>query len=463
MDLCKKISWHQGMFLQPQHFQLWDSYHEAQLKALMKLTQDHFWGSENIVIDPSALQAQQLNISSGTVVFKSGTVVEIGKNAILATRSFVNSWENRSQPLKIYLGIRKITPYAANVTTVKSWQDIHSVQTRYAALEQPDEIKDSYYSGPQAFVKTQRLVLQLLWAHELPDSGDFEVIEIAQIKQNKAQIIGDSNYIPPCLSIKSNQHLHDLIKGLRDNLYARAKQLDVYKLQTATQDNIAMTRQWFNVLALQVFNRYMLAISHMLMVDRVTPARCFQLLLQLVGELTTFNQNDSLFSHSIDQNQYFIAYRHEALMEIFSEIKNTILRLCDNITFVPHQFFTLDHVDDLFVADLPGNIFTPRTSYYLRIYSEENINQLQTINFKTAFKIGASVSIKTIVERSLSGIPFEILDTSPPGVPKDDICIYCQLDSTVDQWRSIVASHSISVFWEHPIKGTKIDFITMRS
>ena len=321
----------------------------------------------------------------------------------------------------------------------------------------------TYYLGPDAFVKQQLFVLQLLWAHELPEAVDFEVIPIAQVIQHGDKIVLDANYIPPCLSLKSNQCLNHLVKDLRDDLYARAKQLDVYKLQTATQDNIVMTRQWFNLLALQVFNRYISAISHMLVVDRVTPAACFQLLLQLIGELTTFNQHDSLFSHSIDQSQYFIAYQHEALTEIFAQIKNTIFTLCDNITFVPHQFFTLDYVDDLFAADLPSNIFTPRTSYYLRIHSDENPNQLQNANFSEAFKIGSSVSIKTIIERSLSGIPFEILDTSPPGVPKDAICVYCRLNPTVDQWRSIVTSHSISVFWEHPIKGTKIDFVTVRS
>ena len=397
------------------------------------------------------------------MVFKSGTLVEIGKNAILVPRSFIDSWGNRSQPLKIYVGVRKINAYGPNVTTLKNFHDIKSAQTRYAALEQPDEVKDRYYVGPDAFVKKQLFVLQLLWANELPEAVDFEVIQIAQIIQLGDKIMLDTSYIPPCLSLKSNQGLHHVVKDLRDDLYARAKQLDVYKLQTATQDNVVMTRQWFNLLALQVFNRYILAISHMLVVDRVTPAACFQLLLQLVGELTTFNQNDSLFSHSIDQNQYFIGYQHEALTEIFAQIKNTIFTLCDNITFTPHQFLTLDYVDALFSADLPSNIFTPRTSYYLRIHSEENPNQLQNTTFSEAFKIGSSVSIKTIIERSLSGIPFEVLETSPSGVPRDSVSVYCRLDPTVDQWRSIVASNAISVFWEHPIKGVKIDFVTMRS
>ena len=42
MDICKKISWHQGMFLQPQHFQLLDDYHESQLSQYTKLTHDNF-------------------------------------------------------------------------------------------------------------------------------------------------------------------------------------------------------------------------------------------------------------------------------------------------------------------------------------------------------------------------------------------------------------------------------------
>ena len=96
----KKLVGIKGCFCSRNIFSYWMIIMSPQFSQYTKLTHDNFWGSENIAIDGSALQDQQINISSGTIVFKSGTLVEIGKNSILVPRSFIDSWGNRSQPLK---------------------------------------------------------------------------------------------------------------------------------------------------------------------------------------------------------------------------------------------------------------------------------------------------------------------------------------------------------------------------
>ena len=464
MELYKQISWQQGLFLQPQHFQLLDVHHDFQRSQYIKLTHANCWGSERVIVDKTVLQDQQVNLLSGTILFKSGALINIGENGVIVPRSFAKSWENRSQPLKVYIGIKRFNQNGQNVTSLKDWGDIKSVQTRYAAFEQPELIKDYYYDGPDAYIKQQVFVVQILWGHELDETADFEFVQIAQIIQRGDKIILDAQFIPPCLSLKSYHQLNNLVKDLRDDLHARAKQLDLYKFPTAGQDNVAVTRHWFNLLALQVFNRYIPVLSHMLTVNPVTPADCFQVLLQIVGELKTFDQGETVVSNELsDRNKYFIEYKHEALTEVFDQIRRIIFKLCDNITFVPHQFFALDYINDLFSADLPSSIFTSRTSYYLRIHAEEGANQLSAIDFNSQLKVGSVVTINTIVERALSGIPFEVLDTAPAGVPKDSVCVYCRLDPTVEEWRSIVSSQSISVFWADPAEGAKIDFVSVRS
>ncbi len=463
MELFKQISWQQGLFLQPQHFQLIDAHHDFQRSNFTRLTHAYGWGSEKINIDKAALQEQQVKVVSGTILFKSGALVAIGENAVIAPRSFSKSWENRSKPLIVYLGVRRLDEHVQNVTTVKSLSDVKKVQTRYVALEQPELVKDMYHGGPDAHINQQLFVLQLIWSHELEESAEYELIQIGKVVQRGDKLILDSQFIPPCLSIRSYHQLNNLVKDLRDDLYARAKQLDLYKFPTAGQDNAAVTRQWFNLLALQVFNRYIPVISHLLVVELVTPAECFGVLLQLVGELKTFSQEESVTLGGKERDEYFIEYQHNNLTEIFDKIRRLIFKLCDNITFVPHQFFALDYINDVYTTDLPSSVFTPRTSYYLRIHAEENTQELSTVNFESQLKVGSVVSIDTIIERALSGIPIEMLDSAPAGVPKDSVCVYCRLDPTAEEWRSVVSSQSISVFWAEPIAGVSIDFVSVRS
>ncbi|TNF67222.1 MAG: type VI secretion system baseplate subunit TssK [Gammaproteobacteria bacterium] len=463
MELFKKVSWEQGLFLQPQHFQLVEAHYDLQQSYHTQLTHANCWGSEKIVIDKAALEDQQINIHSGTLLFKSGALITIGQNALIVPRAFNKSWQNRFQPLDVYIGIKRMSQHGLNVTTVKSWDEIHQVQSRYAALEQPELVKDYYYDGPDAYVKQQMYILQLIWGDEIEKASDFELIQVAKVVQKGDKIALDTQYIPPCLALKSYHRLNNLVKDLRDDLYARAKQLDIYKLPTAEEDDQRLSRLWLNLLALQVFNRYIPAISHLLVIDPVSPSDCFMVLLQLIGELKAFHQSEQSVLATEDESTYFIEYRHDHLTEVFDQAKELIFKLCDNITFVPHQFFALDYINDLYSADLPHTIFTPRTSYYLRVHAQENMQQLKATDFHMQLKIGSIISIETIVQRALSGIPLEVLDNAPAGVPKDSVCVYLRLDPTVEAWRSVVSSQSIAVFWAEPIDGVNIDFVSVRS
>ena len=44
MELPRPIFWGQGMFLQPQHFQQQDCYHEARLRRYMQWVSPFYWG-----------------------------------------------------------------------------------------------------------------------------------------------------------------------------------------------------------------------------------------------------------------------------------------------------------------------------------------------------------------------------------------------------------------------------------
>jgi type VI secretion system protein ImpJ len=56
MEPLRPIFWGQGMFLQPQHFQQQDGYHEARVRRYLHWLAPFAWGVKSLVIREAALQ-----------------------------------------------------------------------------------------------------------------------------------------------------------------------------------------------------------------------------------------------------------------------------------------------------------------------------------------------------------------------------------------------------------------------
>ncbi len=55
MDIQRPLYWHQGLFLQPQHFQLLDLFIQSLLTPFRQFMAPHFWGIGRIEIQRAGL------------------------------------------------------------------------------------------------------------------------------------------------------------------------------------------------------------------------------------------------------------------------------------------------------------------------------------------------------------------------------------------------------------------------
>ena len=73
MNDTKPVFWHQGLFLQPQHFQLSEKYQRSLLQPFQAYMQPHFWGVNGPGIEPfSALRQGRWKL----LYFHSGAEVD---------------------------------------------------------------------------------------------------------------------------------------------------------------------------------------------------------------------------------------------------------------------------------------------------------------------------------------------------------------------------------------------------
>jgi type VI secretion system protein ImpJ len=104
MDQLRPIFWGQGMFLQPQHFQQQDGYHEARLRCYLHWLLPFCWGVKTLAINETALRNFMFEIEPCELVTWGGTLVRfqgdaLPSNARIAPRSVEQALDPGGGPL----------------------------------------------------------------------------------------------------------------------------------------------------------------------------------------------------------------------------------------------------------------------------------------------------------------------------------------------------------------------------
>src|SRR5690606_32669846 len=117
MNPLQPIFWHQGLFLQPHHFQHNDRLVLYRQSRLMALTMPYAWGVVGMELDDAALVDQTVMFSRLTVLMRDGLLIEYPGNATVGRRRFDLAQLGAGRTL--YVGVRRIVPDQANVRVVE--------------------------------------------------------------------------------------------------------------------------------------------------------------------------------------------------------------------------------------------------------------------------------------------------------------------------------------------------------
>ena len=203
MENMKPVFWHQGIFLQPQHFQLSDQNQQYQTEPYRQLMQPHFWGVSQLELQTSSLEYRSCEIQSGEFLFPDGAYVKIANNAVVAPRSFEQAWLETDKPFTIYLGLKKQDQYEDNVTVVQNLSKVADVHTRFVSMANPEEVRDAYQQSPNAQVKTLQYVLRIIWETEKEGMEDYMMIPIAQVEMGEGSVQYAKEFIPSVISLNA--------------------------------------------------------------------------------------------------------------------------------------------------------------------------------------------------------------------------------------------------------------------
>lgn len=456
------IFWHQGLFLEPQHFQHQDAKLERALERHLALTTSWAWGFSALRLDESALQARSLGISHVAVRWRDGAFTEFPGNARVESRRFELT-DFAQGPRMAYLGLRRMMEDEVNVLRYENIEDAMQSHSRFAALADPVQVPDRYSDGAPGHVAVMDYVLRIFWEDEIEHLGDYELMPLARLEQDGEVVRPVPDFTPPCMALVAAPQLQRLLNELRDEIIGRARQLEVFKRPLASRDQEG-DAQVGTTLALSVLNRYGSQLNHLIEGPQTHPWVVYGALRQLVAELSTFTEYCDLLGETRDSQSLLMPYEHTDLGAAFDSARTLLLRLLNEITLGPEMFVRFERdgaADTLYRAELPGTFFGPRHRYYLMVRCALEPAQATELMMLEA-KLDTPDSIEMTVSRALPGIELIPLQTLPLGMPRRSGAAYFRVESQSALWEEVQAEGRLALFLPSPPGELRVELIVIK-
>jgi type VI secretion system protein ImpJ len=460
--LNQPLFWHQGLFLQPHHFQYQDAWTERLLARQVELTMPWCWGFGALEINETALAAREVVIDHMALRWRDGTLTEIPGNARIESRRF-ELVDFSQGPRTLYVGLRRPIEDQVNVRKYDNLDDAAQADARLVVPADPQEVPDRYASGPSGRVTLMTYVLRLFWEEEINDLSDYDVMPVARLEQDGEIVRLVPRFVPPCLNVAASKPLQHMMMELRDEVIGRARQLEVFKQPIANRSG--EDGQFAPMLALSVLNRYGPQITHLVETRQTHPWEIYGVLRQLAGELSTFSDFCDLLGETRDNQQLVRPYKHIDIGPAFMSVLDLIKRLLNEITIGPEMLVHFEQdggTGNLYRADMPATFFGPRHRYYLMARSASTEPKALSEAIMLEAKLGTPDQIETLVTRSLPGIEVMPLQTLPLGMPRRTGSAYFRIESLSETWDAVTRDGRLSLYLPDSPGDLRLELIVIK-
>lgn len=456
---CKPIFWHEGLFLQPHHFQWQDLFLQSLIEPLNRYIQPALWGTGRIAIQQEALSNFVFNVLSGEFRFRDLTHAVYPGNAVLESRNFEKAWKDKGRPFNVYIGIRKLSHTGRNVSDPSLYESFSMVPTRFTADGDGEHLPD-FYEGSEALpVERLRYVLKLLWEHEKNSIGDYEVIPIARLESRKGEVVLSHDFIPPVLSVFSSEALTHTLKSIYELITSTVNRLENSKNDRGVHTAEFGTKDMVFLLTLRTLNRFVLTLRHLLgKGGSVHPWSVYGVLCQLVAELSTFSSKVNLINVSVQNPYYLYDYDHEELSRCFKRVGSILGILMLDIAADPEYVAPFWHDGQNYIVELSAKLLQGAKRYYLAVETD-SAPDVVISELEGQAKMSSAKTLPLLVSQSLPGISIKHIPYPPPELPRRSMGIYFVLNHKSRLWQKVIAEQNIALSWTTHPDDAKIELM----
>lgn len=431
------VHWHEGLFLQPHHFQHLQRQVVMQAGVERRLAWSYPYGIVEAKLSGDAMENMLIRFDRLRVVMPSGIDVCFPENADLPALDIKRRFSASSQPFMVCLAVPLW--YATRGNTIEhAGEDDWQVKRIYrvAEVDHPDENTGEN----QKPIQVRRVNARLIFDDD--DRADIEVLPLLKISHATGEDIGlprqDGSFVPACLVLGGSPTLRDLVRDLAFQVEASRKELVVQITRGGFSIDTMRGVQFEQIMRLRTLNRFSARLPSLVAAPVTTPFEMYLELRELLGELAALHP---------DRDQFEIArYEHDNPSVAFQELSEKIRSLLRGAVAASFMKVTFEKEGELLVATLTDEQLTRPNEYFLGISTKGDPRALaKLVEDGDRFKLMA----KSMANQRIFGVKLAEERHPPLELPSSSGLHYFRLLRTESKrmWDRIGQEKELAIRW----------------
>ena len=445
----KKVIWKEGMFLQPQHFQLADRFSEKAMAAQWAFQSPFFFGIADLTVDNTALTNGVFALTSCSGIMPDGTVFSIPQeDDPPSARSFADHLSHEQQSCDVFLALPLTLEGRPSVDTSSSGS---GGQCRYKL--QNGTFVDEVSGTQKKQIEVAAYNFTVLFGGESLDN--YSALPIARLKRNaNGQIELQDDYVPPLVQLGGSQYLMGQLRSLLELLLAKSAALSQGRREGAGGKASFSSGEESAFRLLGAVNTYTPLLNHMHFEPRIHPFELFRLLTQFAGALTVFSTDVSL--------KDLTRYDHTKLGGTFGGLMKVVRSVLEADIDAGCMVILMEQVNPAtYVCKLPNEKLISVARFYLGVSAKAPEKEL-IIGVAQRIKMSSRDRLDVLISSAMPGLPLIHVAHPPEGLSTKPGFQYFALDQQSQFWRGMQSAGSIAMYFPNNFPELKLEMLALK-
>lgn len=434
-----QVSWHEGQFLRPHHFQAAERYSEE----LQRLTADWAvpanYGLRTFAYSHEALANRQFELQALEARMRDGTVVRLEageepERLNLASADLAAAFES-SDTVTVYVAVPVLKLGRPNVSAEQT------SETRYQ--EGPQLLADEHAGGNDQEIRVRHLNVQLRLSTQ--DLSGYEVLPLVRLKRaaaDHASPEADAEFIPPLLSTDAVPELgRDIVRALFDII---GRKIEVLSQQVTNRGVGFESRHpgdLDRLLMLSRLNEAASVLRTLAFIRGVHPLVVYTELSRLAGGLSIFAPERVAAE--------LPAYDHEDLGNVFLQVKQEIVRLLNTVQEYEYEQRYFTGVGLGLQVSLKSEWFHSNWDWFIGVrkgeLTTEEVRHLLSAG-QLDWKLGSSRQVEQLFQHRAQGLELVPLDRQIRSLPSDQEWLFYDVPRQQSPaWQDVQQTESLAM------------------
>ena len=434
MSRFSKVNWSEGLFLRQHHLQQGDRYAEQMLEARTRHISPYPWGFSQLEIDDDLAHRNKFALRKASGIFQDGMPFDMpGSSPLPAPIDVAEGADKQTVWLTVPIstGSGREVDMAESQSGSRYIRDLETIVDTSSSLHVEQEIEVAHLRAAFDIRKTPK-----------PGFHNLKIARILEVRDKT--IIFDNTFAPPVLLTRA----HPVVAGWTDRVIGwvdtKLGTLSRYAADPGSGGGL----QTFDYFMLQLLNREINVLKHIRNSKFIHPARLYEELLRLSGELWTFSPSRL--------PPEYAEYDQDNLAAVFDPILADIQRLLSiDVGRAVHLDLVL-RAPNAYVAAVTDRTLFRNATFVIEVGADMPLTQIQQ-QFPALCKIGPNTKMNEIVQAHLPGIEIVHLPTPPRQIRAVSDHVYFYLDKSSALWPEFSKASSMGLHFAGLWAGLELD------